>query len=89
MKTSLDLPEDLYRSVKVKAAQEGRTISDIVSEGIRLVLCAPAARPPRRVRFPLIAGRPNQHLLKQKHVDAAEVDILAEEAARVGVPKRR
>jgi plasmid stability protein len=38
MKTTIDLPDDLYKSVKVRAAQEGRTVREIVVEGIRLRL---------------------------------------------------
>lgn len=38
MKTTIDLPDDLYRSVKVRAAQEGSTVREIVIEGIRLRL---------------------------------------------------
>ncbi|MEZ5357059.1 MAG: hypothetical protein R2762_30835 [Bryobacteraceae bacterium] len=90
MRTSLELPEDVYRAVKVKAAQEGRTISALVTEGIRLVLkAAPSGRSPRRVRFPLIAPNPDAPTLTQKRVSEAEAATLAEEARRVGRPLRR
>jgi hypothetical protein len=38
MKTTLEIPDDLYRQAKVHAAQENRKIKDLVSEGLRLVL---------------------------------------------------
>lgn len=38
MKTTIDLPDDLYKSVKVRAAQEGSTVREIVIEGLRLRL---------------------------------------------------
>ncbi len=89
MKTSLDLQQELYRAVKVKAAQDGRTISDLVSEGIRLVLKMPDEREPRRVQFPLIAADPKRPVLTQKQVAEAEAAMLAEEASRLGSSVRR
>jgi len=41
MKTTLDLPDDLYRQAKTKAAHEGRKMKDLVTEGLNLVLGLP------------------------------------------------
>ena len=38
MKTTLDIPPDLYRQAKIKAATEGRKIRDLVTEGLVVVL---------------------------------------------------
>ena len=38
MKTTLEIPDDLYRQAKVQAAHENRKMKDLVSEGLRLVL---------------------------------------------------
>lgn len=38
MKTTLDIPTDLYRQAKIKAATEGRKIRDLVTEGLVVVL---------------------------------------------------
>ncbi len=38
MKTTLEIPDALYRQAKVKAAQENRKMKDLVSDGLRLVL---------------------------------------------------
>jgi hypothetical protein len=38
MKTTIDLPDDLYRQVKAEAALRGRKLKDMVEEGLRLVL---------------------------------------------------
>lgn len=38
MKTTLEIPDDLYRQAKVQAAQDNRKMKDLVSEGLRLVL---------------------------------------------------
>ncbi len=51
MKTTLEIPDDIYRQAKVFAAQENRKMKDLVSEGLRLVLglAQPAPRSPRRM----------------------------------------
>jgi plasmid stability protein len=38
VKTTLEIPDDLYRLAKVRAAHEHREITDLVSDGLRLVL---------------------------------------------------
>lgn len=44
MKTTLDIPDDLFRQIKIKAATDGRKLKDIVTEGLELVLAGPEAR---------------------------------------------
>jgi len=44
MKTTLDLPDDLYREVKSRAALGRRKVKDYVAEGLRLALEADYAR---------------------------------------------
>jgi hypothetical protein len=41
MKTTVDLPDDLYRRAKAEAALRGRKLEDLVEEGLRLVLESP------------------------------------------------
>ena len=38
MKTTLDIPDEIYRRAEMMAAQENREMKDLVSEGLRLVL---------------------------------------------------
>jgi hypothetical protein len=48
MKTTVEVPDELYRQAKAEAALRGRRLKDLVEEGSRLVLRAPrkaAARP--------------------------------------------
>jgi len=40
MKTTLEVPDDLYRKVKAQAALRRRKIKDYVAEGLRLALAA-------------------------------------------------
>lgn len=43
MKTTLEIPDSLFRQAKVKAAMDGRKMKDLVAEGLTLVLVG--ARP--------------------------------------------
>ena len=38
MKTTVEIPDDLYRRAKAEAALRGRKLKDLVEEGLRLVL---------------------------------------------------
>jgi hypothetical protein len=48
MKTTVELPNELYRRAKAEAALRGRRLKDLVEEGLRLVLESPRSkrRPP-------------------------------------------
>jgi hypothetical protein len=50
MKTTLEIPDDLYRQAKVQAAHENRKMKDLVSEGLRLVLGLTKKNPPKPAR---------------------------------------
>ncbi len=63
MKTTLEIPDELYRQAKVHAAQENRKIKDLVSEGLMLVLGltkqAPMRRPRRMKKAPVTIRKGN------------------------------
>jgi hypothetical protein len=42
MKATIDFDEALYRRLKVEAARRGRTVRELVAEGVRWVLGMPA-----------------------------------------------
>ena len=52
MKTTVELPDPLYRQAKAEAALRGRKLRDLVEEGLRRVLDAPADT----ARHPDLAG---------------------------------
>ena len=47
MKTTFDIPDDLYRRAKAEAALRGRKLKDLVEEGLRTVLEMPHQERPR------------------------------------------
>lgn len=54
MKTTLDLPDDLMREVKIRAAQEGRKLKDLLAEAIRTGLDAAPSGASARAALPLM-----------------------------------
>jgi hypothetical protein len=59
MKTTLQIPDDLMRDIKVRAAQEGRRLTDVITELLRRGMNAekpPSKSRQHRVKFPLITG---------------------------------
>lgn len=44
MKTTIEVPDDLYREAKALAAMRGRRLKDLVAEGLRLAIQAPESR---------------------------------------------
>jgi hypothetical protein len=52
MKTTIEVPDELYRRAKAEAALSGRKLKDLVEEGLRLVLAAPD----RARKRPSLAG---------------------------------
>jgi hypothetical protein len=52
MRTTVDIPDDLFRRVKAQAALEGVPLRQVVERALRKEVLMPE-RPPRRVGFPL------------------------------------
>jgi hypothetical protein len=42
MRTTIDLPDDLFRRAKSEAALRGRKLKDLIEEGLRAVVDEPA-----------------------------------------------
>lgn len=61
MKTTLEIPDDLYRQAKVLAAQENLRMKDLVSQGLQLVLTKKShlRRPRRMTKAPVTIRRGN------------------------------
>ena len=79
MKTTLQLPDALYREVKAKAALDGCRVTDLVVQGLRLALGQPS-KTSKRVQFPLIASDPNRPAITSTQVASAEDEMMESEA---------
>jgi hypothetical protein len=55
MRTTIDLPDDLYKSVRTVAVEDDTTLRQMVLDGLNLVLEKRAGRTPaKRLNLPLI-----------------------------------
>jgi hypothetical protein len=59
MRTTVDIPDPMYRELKVYAATEGTTIKEIILEGVqeRLRNRKPKTKQEGRARFPAIRSK--------------------------------
>ena len=90
VKTTLELPDDLMRAAKVRAATQGRRLKDVVAELIRLGLAAEplVTAPPRsKVRLPLVrcahGASPAEEVTPER-----VADLLARDDAAAVRPRR-
>ena len=59
MRTTIDIPDSLYRELKSKAASEGRPVKELILRGVEVELQAAPKRRTRRVSVPLVrSSRP-------------------------------
>ena len=74
MRTTIDIPDETYRELKIKAVREGRTVREIVLQGVESAL-KPAAnqKPIRKFKLPVIhSSQPGTLDLTNEQID----DIL-------------
>lgn len=72
MRTTIDLPEDILRAAKTRAAERDESLKELFARAVAREIGLPPGRPaPRRVTFPLVgdaSGPP---------VDVTNADIEA------------
>jgi hypothetical protein len=56
VRTTVDIPDPLYRELKGKAASEGRSVKDLVLRAVQLELHAPTKKVRRR-KAPVIKSK--------------------------------
>ena len=90
MKTTVDLPDELMRAVKVRAAQQGRKLKTVMADLIERGLAAEpaaAAEPRTRVALPLVHNThealPDEEMTPER-VAAA---LASEEAASARIAR--
>jgi plasmid stability protein len=72
MKTTLDLPDDLMREVKIRAVRENRRLKDAMADLLRRGLSQPRSEPRvrHRVAFPIVAcshdARPGEEMTPER-----------------------
>jgi hypothetical protein len=68
MRTTLDIPDDVYRTIKVLAAERGETIRQIVLDGLEMVTLTQKA-PRKRFELPVIrSSRPGSLVIDNETI---------------------
>jgi hypothetical protein len=70
MRTTLDIPDEVYRRLKVKAAVEGETLREIALRGILREIESVKGNPIRKLQLPVIpSSRPGTLNLTNEQID--------------------
>ncbi len=70
MRTTVDIPDETYRELKILAAREGKPVRQIVLQGIQRELEGVRERPVRKLKLPLIrSSRPGTLELTNEQID--------------------
>lgn len=56
VRTTVDIPAPLYRTLKAQAAAQGRSVRELVLAGVRTILLQRERPRAKTVRFPLIVS---------------------------------
>jgi plasmid stability protein len=83
VKTTIDLPDELVRALKIRAVQENRKLKDMVADLLRRGLAAEAGQPTsvrERVRLPLVQCAHRAEPGQEVTPDRAAQILLDEEA---------
>jgi hypothetical protein len=57
MRTTVDIPDSLYRELKSKAAREKRSVKELILRSVEVELRPRSKKRTRRVTFPLIPSK--------------------------------
>ncbi|MEI9893943.1 MAG: hypothetical protein WDN28_08645 [Chthoniobacter sp.] len=84
MRTIIELPDDLFRKAKARAAMQGQTLKDLVADALTLLLQTSREAPRRRAQFPIVQPKDPNRILTPEMVTAATEQMLTEEAKPLG-----
>jgi hypothetical protein len=57
MRTTVDIPDPVYRRLKTRAASEGSSAKELILRGVELILKKSPRKSRRRVKVPLIRSK--------------------------------
>ncbi|MBL9172626.1 MAG: hypothetical protein JNL10_03750 [Verrucomicrobiales bacterium] len=83
MRTTVELPDDLFRQAKARAALQGQSLKDLVAAGLQLVLqqsvdASPSPESARRPELPVVKARDRvRRVTPAMFAEAAEPFITA------------
>ncbi|MDL5055064.1 hypothetical protein QQ056_16115 [Oscillatoria laete-virens NRMC-F 0139] len=79
MKATVEIPDELYRRAKIKAAMEGVKIKDMIAEGLSVVLESNnSAKKGKRISLPLVkTGKPGSMKIDEELISRIETELDA------------
>ncbi len=57
MRTTVDIPDSVYRCLKSRAAQEGRSAKELILQGVEQVLDKPSQKKKKKIELPLVRSK--------------------------------
>jgi hypothetical protein len=57
VRTTVDIPDQMYRRLKGRAAREGRSAKELILRGVERILAGQRHTPGRRVTLPLVRSK--------------------------------
>ncbi|MCB1123461.1 MAG: hypothetical protein KJT03_18050 [Verrucomicrobiae bacterium] len=81
MRTSIDIPDDLFKKAKITAAQQGVSIKELVIRGLQKTLNEQSAKPDASRLPKLPAGKRKAYDLSNEQIQSL---LAAEEAGWYG-----
>jgi hypothetical protein len=70
MRATIDIPDSVYRELKMEAAQDGRTVRELVLEGLAARKNRAATRPQKPFVVPVISSqKPGSLQLTNEQID--------------------
>ncbi len=57
MRTTVDIPDPLYRQLKTRAAGEGRSVKELILRSVEAELHTPRRQPKKRISLPLVRSK--------------------------------
>jgi hypothetical protein len=57
VRTTVDIPDPVYRRLKSRAASEGSSAKELILRGVEQILQPRSRRPRRRVKLPIIRSK--------------------------------
>lgn len=57
MRTTVDIPDPVYRRLKSRAAREGSSVKELILRGVKQVLMQPRRKARKRVQLPIIRSK--------------------------------
>lgn len=82
MRTTIDIPDELFREIKAMAAKRGQKLKDLVIDALQAATGIQRASPKKRVLFPIVNSARPGHM-------TAEMVKLADEQAQEAEDLRR